>query len=160
MAQSKRKVNNQTSQYELLNWCFYVFHFGIFQYVRKISQLSLPIDHPVTGLTNFSSFSECSERLVLLLFNPIWWGSPFSGNFSLKHMTRSRWTPTTSVTTFPFTTSGRRPIQKMTGNRKKKFNFDEFPVTTDTSYSTSYIEQCNEDQKYCQVRLPLSAQYI
>ena len=39
-------VNNQTSQYKLLYNFFYLSGWGIFQYVRAILQLSLPIDHP------------------------------------------------------------------------------------------------------------------
>ena len=107
---------------------------------------------------NWSSLSECSEGLVLLLFNPLWPGSYFSGDFSLKHLTRSRWTPTMCVTTSPSTTSGRRQIQIMTGNWKNTKICWGFEACTDPSYSTSYIEQCNEDEKYCQVRLALSAQ--
>ena len=44
-------VNNQTSQYEHLNNFFYLPSFGIFQYVRAILKLSLPIDHPVLEST-------------------------------------------------------------------------------------------------------------
>ena len=40
-------VNNQTSQYELLISIFHLSRLGIFQCVRAILQLSLPIDHPV-----------------------------------------------------------------------------------------------------------------
>ena len=47
LAQSKIMVNNQTSQYELLIFTFYLSRLGIFQCVREILQLSLPIDHPV-----------------------------------------------------------------------------------------------------------------
>ena len=47
MAQRKRMVNNQTSQHELLISISYLSRLGIFQCVRAILQLSLPIDHPV-----------------------------------------------------------------------------------------------------------------
>ena len=47
LAQSKRMVNNQTSQYELLNKNIKSSRLGIFQYVRVILQDSLPLDHPV-----------------------------------------------------------------------------------------------------------------
>ena len=50
MAQSKRMVNNQTSQHELLNPNKYLSRLGIFQCVREILKLSLPIDHPVDAL--------------------------------------------------------------------------------------------------------------
>ena len=40
-------VNNQTSQYELLNNFFSLFRLGIFQYVRDILQLTVLLDHPV-----------------------------------------------------------------------------------------------------------------
>ena len=43
-------VNNQTSQYKLFYKFFYLSGWGIFQYVRAIIQLSLPIDHPVVFL--------------------------------------------------------------------------------------------------------------
>ena len=42
-------VNIQTSQYELLIFTFYLSRLGIFQCVRAILQLSLPIDHPVAA---------------------------------------------------------------------------------------------------------------
>ena len=45
-------VNNQTSQYELLNNTFYLSPLGIFQYVRDILQNSLPADHPVCVFVN------------------------------------------------------------------------------------------------------------
>ena len=48
MAWSKRMVNNQTSQYELLIKNFYLSPLGIFQYVRVILQYSLPLDHSVS----------------------------------------------------------------------------------------------------------------
>ena len=47
MAQSKRMVNNQTFQYELLNKKIYYSCVAIFQCVREKLQVSLPIDHPV-----------------------------------------------------------------------------------------------------------------
>ena len=40
-------VNNQTSQYELLNKKNNLTCLGIFQYVRVILQYSIPLDHPV-----------------------------------------------------------------------------------------------------------------
>ena len=56
MAQSKIMVNNQTSQYELLNiFLFYLSYFGIFQYVREILEMSLPIDHPVANIILFKA---------------------------------------------------------------------------------------------------------
>ena len=42
-------VNNQTSQYELMNKKIKKSRLGIFQRVREILQLSLPIDHPVVA---------------------------------------------------------------------------------------------------------------
>ena len=47
MAQSKRMVNKQTSQHELINPKQYLSRLGFFQCVRDILQLSLSIDHPV-----------------------------------------------------------------------------------------------------------------
>ena len=47
MAKSKIMVNNQTSQYELLNKEIYLSHLGIFQCIKEILRLSLPIDHHV-----------------------------------------------------------------------------------------------------------------
>ena len=41
-------VNNQTSQYEYFFLLF--LPFSIFNYVREILQLSLPIDHPVAPI--------------------------------------------------------------------------------------------------------------
>ena len=52
MAQSKRMVNNQTSQHELLIQKKYFSRLGTFQCVREILQLSLPIDHPVGQVQN------------------------------------------------------------------------------------------------------------
>ena len=40
-------VNDQTSQYELLNKKINLSRLGIYQYVRVILQYSLPLDHPV-----------------------------------------------------------------------------------------------------------------
>ena len=40
-------VNNQTSQYKLLNFIFYMSCLGVFQYVRDILQVTVLIDHPV-----------------------------------------------------------------------------------------------------------------
>ena len=58
MAQSKRMVNNQTSQHEFLNPNKYLSRLGISQCVKEILQLSLPIDHPVDALnTDVFSFS-------------------------------------------------------------------------------------------------------
>ena len=48
-------MNTQTSQYERLNQFFYSSHLGIFQHVRDILQLSLPIDHPVPHKVPFKS---------------------------------------------------------------------------------------------------------
>ena len=42
-------INNQTSQYELLNTIFYLSRLGIFQYVRDILQFTVSLDHPVTS---------------------------------------------------------------------------------------------------------------
>ena len=59
-------VNNQTSQYKLLNKKNYLSCLGIFQYVRVILQYSLPLYHPVGGMkVNFSIGSS-------LLDSPIW----------------------------------------------------------------------------------------
>ena len=43
----KIMVNNQTSQYKLLNNKKYLSHLDIFPHVRVILQYSLPLDHPV-----------------------------------------------------------------------------------------------------------------
>ena len=48
LAQSKRMVNNQTSQYELLILIFYLSHWGIFQYIREKLQVTVFLDHPVS----------------------------------------------------------------------------------------------------------------
>ena len=50
MAQSDRMVNYRTSQYELLNFIFYLSCFGVFQCARDILQVTVLIDHPVVGL--------------------------------------------------------------------------------------------------------------
>ena len=44
-------MDNQTSQYELLNKYFHLSHLGIFQYAREILKSSLPIYHPVLEST-------------------------------------------------------------------------------------------------------------
>ena len=43
-------VNNQTSQYALLNLFCYLSRLGIFQYVRDILQFTVSLDHPVYGI--------------------------------------------------------------------------------------------------------------
>ena len=58
-------VNNQTSQYKLLFKFFYLSCGGIFQYVRAILQLSLPIDHPVAVIVFYPVYlGECNPRFT------------------------------------------------------------------------------------------------
>ena len=54
MAQSKIMVNNQTSQYELLN-IFFCFIYLILAFFREILEMSLPIDHPVANIILFKA---------------------------------------------------------------------------------------------------------
>ena len=56
MDQSKIMVNNQTCQFELLNKKKKFYRGGIFQCVREILQLSLPIDHHVYIIDNSCCF--------------------------------------------------------------------------------------------------------
>ena len=46
-AQTKIMVNNQTSQYKLLNKFFYKSILGVFQSIRDILQSTVVLDHPV-----------------------------------------------------------------------------------------------------------------
>ena len=74
LAQSKRMVNNQTSQKEPLNIFFYLSNFGIVQYVREILQFSLPTDHPVVCFQTIFSQQQtfvasfvfiCTHKILL-----------------------------------------------------------------------------------------------
>ena len=43
----KIMVNNETSQYLVVNFIFYLCCLGVFQYVRDILKVTVLIDHPV-----------------------------------------------------------------------------------------------------------------
>ena len=47
LAEIKKMVNNQTSQSKLLILTFYLSHWGIFQYIREVLQVTVFLDHPV-----------------------------------------------------------------------------------------------------------------
>ena len=63
-------VNNQTSQYELLDKKIYLSRLGIFQCIREILQLSLPIDHPVAPLVTYPPRVNPGSRQNTVICNP------------------------------------------------------------------------------------------
>ena len=64
LTQSERMVNNQTSQYKLLDFIFYLSGLGVFQCVRDILQVTFLIDHPVSG--GFYNF-KCLEASNIII---------------------------------------------------------------------------------------------
>ena len=78
LAQRKIMVNNQTSQYKLLNNKNYVSHLGIFQHIRVVLQYSLPLDHPVMSIikrcewVKNKKYGENRETQTFQVFLNLW----------------------------------------------------------------------------------------
>ena len=67
-------VNNQTSQYELMDLNSYLSCLGVFQHVREILQMSLSLDHPVVWLAEaWVSVRWCGGACKTVLLCGVAW---------------------------------------------------------------------------------------